>query len=49
MMRGEVDFLYEVGPEAVEFLQGEASVSVFPFLRNYVYGLVFNFEQADIS
>jgi peptide/nickel transport system substrate-binding protein len=41
-MRGEVDFLYEVGPESREFLQLERSVDLFSFLRNYVYGLVFN-------
>jgi peptide/nickel transport system substrate-binding protein len=42
MMRGDVDFLYEVSPDALEFIQSEASIEVFPFLRNYVYGVVFN-------
>lgn len=42
MMRGEVDFLYEVGQDAREFIQGENSTTIFPFLRNYVYGVVFN-------
>ena len=42
MMRGEVDFLYEVGPESREFLESETSVALYPFLRNYVYGVVFN-------
>lgn len=46
MMRGEVDFLYEVGPDALEFIQPEASVRVFPFLRNYVYALVFNSKRS---
>ena len=41
-MRGEVDFLYEVGPESREFLEFERSVELYSFLRNYVYGLVFN-------
>jgi peptide/nickel transport system substrate-binding protein len=41
-MRGEVDFLYEVGPETREFLESEASVALYPFLRNYVYGVIFN-------
>ena len=31
MMRGEVDFLYEVGPEAVEFMKDETTVKIFPF------------------
>jgi peptide/nickel transport system substrate-binding protein len=52
-MRGEVDFLYEVGPESREFLQFEDSVELYPFLRNYVYGLVFNarrpmFRNAEV-
>ena len=46
MMRGEIDFLYEVGPDALEFIQTEASVSVFPFLRNFVYGVIFNSKRA---
>jgi len=41
-MRGEVDFLYEVGPESREFLESEASMRLYSFLRNYVYGVVFN-------
>ena len=46
MMRGEVDFLYEVGPDALEFIEPELSVKVFPFLRNYVYALVFNSKRS---
>ena len=42
MMRGEVDFLYEVGQDAREFIQGETSTTVFPFLRPYVYSVIFN-------
>lgn len=41
-MRGEVDFLYEVGPESREFLQSERSVALYSFLRNYIFGVVFN-------
>ncbi len=44
-MRGEADFLYEVGPESREFLESEASVTLYPFLRNYVYALVFNAKR----
>ena len=44
-MRGEVDFLYEVGPESREFLESEASVELYSFLRNYVYGAVFNISR----
>ncbi len=42
MMRGEIDFLYEVAPDALEFMRDEASVEDFSFLRNYVHGVVFN-------
>jgi peptide/nickel transport system substrate-binding protein len=42
MMRGEVDFLYEVGQDAREFIEGEASTTVFPFSRQYAYGVIFN-------
>lgn len=49
MMRGEVDFLYEVGPDAVEFTRGESSVNVFPFLRSYVYGVILNSKQKQFS
>jgi peptide/nickel transport system substrate-binding protein len=42
MMRGEIDFLYEVSPDARDFMQNEASVEDFSFLRNYVHGVVFN-------
>ncbi len=44
-MRGDVDFLYEVGPESREFLQSESSVALYTFLRNYIYGLVFNIRR----
>jgi len=42
MMRGEIDFLYQVPPEAVEFIESEDSVRVFSFLRNYAYLVIFN-------
>ena len=42
MMRGEIDFLYEVPPEAVEFIATEDSVNVFSFLRSYAYLVIFN-------
>lgn len=44
-MRGDADFLYEVGPESREFLESEGSITLYPFLRNYVYALVFNAKR----
>ena len=49
MMRGEVDFLYEVGPEAVDFVQGESSLTVFRFLRNYAYGVILNAARPEFA
>ena len=48
-MRGEVDFLYEVGPESREFFQSEASINLYSFLRNYVYGVVFNAKRPALQ
>lgn len=42
MMRGEIDFLYEVSPDALDFMKDEASVEDFSFIKNYVIGVVFN-------
>src|SRR5437773_4035180 len=42
MMRGEIDFLYDVAPDALEFTRNAGSVQDFYFLRNYVHGIVFN-------
>jgi peptide/nickel transport system substrate-binding protein len=42
MMRGEVDFLYEVPQTALEFVQASSSIEVFSILRRYVYVLGFN-------
>jgi peptide/nickel transport system substrate-binding protein len=45
MMRGEVDFLYEVGADATEFVGGESSVQTFTFLRPYTLTLGFNLRH----
>jgi len=45
MMRGEVDFLYEVGEESREFIQAETSTRIYPFLRNYVYTVALNHRR----
>jgi peptide/nickel transport system substrate-binding protein len=49
MMRGEIDFLYEVPRDAVEFIELENSVQVFPFLRNYDYAVVFNSNRPPLN
>jgi len=42
MMRGEIDFLYEVTPDALDFMRDQTAVKEFSFLRNYVHGVILN-------
>jgi peptide/nickel transport system substrate-binding protein len=49
MMRGEIDALYEAGPEATEFMRGETSVNLFPFLRPYLFGVIFNSSRPEFK
>jgi peptide/nickel transport system substrate-binding protein len=49
MMRGEIDFLYEVPRDAVEFIEPETSVQVFPFLRNYEHAVIFNSNRRPLD
>jgi ABC-type transport system substrate-binding protein len=46
MMRGEIDFLFEVSPDAFEFMSSDGSVEKFSFLRNYVHSIVFNSRRS---
>jgi len=53
MMRGQVDFLWEVGPETSEFLSGRSTVDVRSFLGFYAYSLMLNsarppFRKAEV-
>jgi peptide/nickel transport system substrate-binding protein len=45
MLRGEVDFLWEVGPDTAEFLSDRATVEVRSYLSFYAYGLMLNSAQ----
>jgi peptide/nickel transport system substrate-binding protein len=42
MMRGEVDFLWEVGPDTAEFLADRPTVEARSFLGFYVYAMTLN-------
>lgn len=42
MMRDEVDFLYDVTPEAVDFIEQSSLAEVKTFLRPYVYTMAMN-------
>jgi peptide/nickel transport system substrate-binding protein len=49
MMRGEIDVLYEVAPEAVQFVGGEGSAArAYSFERPYVYFLGLNLDAAPL-
>jgi peptide/nickel transport system substrate-binding protein len=42
MMRGDVDFLWEVGPDTAEFLTDRSTVETRSFLGFYVYAMTLN-------
>jgi peptide/nickel transport system substrate-binding protein len=46
LLRGEIDFLYEVTPEAMDFIQGSSATQVKSFLSPFVYTLGFNQRHA---
>ena len=49
MMRGQVDFLWEVGPETAEFLSDRTAVEVRSFLGYYAYALMLNSARLPFS
>jgi peptide/nickel transport system substrate-binding protein len=42
MMRGEIDALYEVAPDAFGFIEQESKLRIYSSLRTYSYVVVFN-------
>ncbi len=42
MMRGEVDFLWEVGPDTAEFLSDRSTITVRSYLGYYAYAVMLN-------
>ena len=46
-MRGDVDAVHEIAPNAVDFVQaeGQTTVKTYPFVRPYYYQLVFNVQH----
>lgn len=45
MMRGEVDVLHEIAPQALEFVEHSSQTQLKSFLRPYVYTLGFNMRH----
>jgi peptide/nickel transport system substrate-binding protein len=42
MMRGEIDAVYEVAPDALGFVERESEVRIYSSLRSYSHAVVFN-------
>lgn len=49
LMRGEINVLYEVSPEARDFVETESTVTVSAFLRPYTYLLAFNLGRPEFK
>ena len=49
MLRGEIDFLYEVAPEAVEFIEATSDVAPVTSLRPYAYLVGFNLAHPVLA
>jgi peptide/nickel transport system substrate-binding protein len=49
MMRGDIDMLYEVSRESVEFVEAETSVNTYSFPRPYFIHLTFNVRRPVLS
>ena len=45
IMRGEIDYLYEVNRDAVDFLEAGTSIQTFSFPRPYYIPLIFNINH----
>jgi peptide/nickel transport system substrate-binding protein len=48
LMRGDIDFLYDVPVEATEFIEASTSVRAYSFLRPFVQLLGFNVESEHL-
>ncbi len=49
LMRDEIDALYEVNREAVEFVEREQGVRLYPFLRAYAAMMMFNVRKPALA
>jgi ABC-type transport system substrate-binding protein len=45
MMRGQVDVLYDVGPDALDIVRPASNVRVFEFRERYAYVVLFNMRR----
>ena len=49
MLRGEIDFLYDVGPDALDFVEQSPTTFVATFLRPYATAMVFNMAHPTLG
>ena len=49
MMRGEVDMLYEVAPDALDFIEQSSNTQVRSFLRPYVFTMSLNVKHPVLA
>ncbi len=49
MLRGEVDMLYEVGPEARDVFKSSSVVRMFTFERPYAYVVILNLKKPPLA
>jgi peptide/nickel transport system substrate-binding protein len=49
LLRRDIDFLYELSPEAAPFVEGTRDVETFTFLRPYVFVLGFNLAHPALA
>ncbi|HEY7169316.1 MAG TPA: ABC transporter substrate-binding protein [Vicinamibacterales bacterium] len=49
MLRGQVDMLYEVGPDTLDLLQGARSVRVFNQQRSYAHVMLLNLQRPQLK
>ena len=49
LLRGNLDMLYEVNPDALDSLEGSSNVAVFSFVRHYQYMIIFGSEAPGLQ
>jgi peptide/nickel transport system substrate-binding protein len=49
MMRGEIDMLYEVAPDALDFIEQSSNTQVRSFLRPYVFAMSLNVKHPVLA
>lgn len=48
LLRGEIDGVYNLGQEAVDFLKNESSIQLYPYMRPYAFVMALNHAQPKL-